>query len=356
MSEDRETILLVDDNLANLKMGKLALADKYNVFTVPSVQKMLELLPRHRPDIILLDVDMPDMDGFEAIKLIKANPLTRDIPVIFLTGMNDSGSELNGLTLGAVDYITKPFSPQLLRKRIELHLLMEEQKRNLQRFNEDLQAMVDEQTRMVVKLQNKVLRTVSELIDSRDYFTGSHLERAERTLQFLVPKVIEHPKYKAGTEDWDVDMLLHSSQLHDVGKIAISDSILKKPGRLTSEEFEVMKTHTTFGVKVIDKIADKDEASKFLNYARIFAGTHHERWDGAGYPDGLAGDNIPLLGRLMAIADVYEALTSERSYKPAFSHEKSVFIIMQGKGTQFDPELADIFSTVADVVGTGLGA
>jgi putative two-component system response regulator len=141
-----------------------------------------------------------------------------------------------------------------------------------------------------------------------------------------------------------------------VGKIAISDSILKKPGRLTPEEFEIMKTHTTFGVKVIDKIADKDEASNFLNFARIFAGSHHERWDGAGYPDGLAGDDIPLLGRLMAIADVYEALTSERPYKPAFSHEKSVAIILQGRGTQFDPELTDIFSEVADAVRARLYA
>jgi putative two-component system response regulator len=356
MLADRQTILLVDDNLANLKMGKLALADAYDVFTVPSAQKMLDLLPRHRPDIIMLDVDMPDMDGFEAIKLIKADLFTRDIPVIFLTGMNDSGSELNGLTLGAVDYITKPFSPQLLRKRIELHLLVEEQKLSLQRFNENLQTMVDEKTRTVIKLQNKVLRTVSELIDSRDYSTGSHLERAERTLEFIVPRVIGHPKYKIDAEGWDVDMVLHSSQLHDVGKIAISDSILKKPGKLTVEEFEIMKTHTTFGVKVIDKIADKDEASKFLDYARIFAGTHHERWDGSGYPNGLAGENIPLLGRIMAIADVYEALTSARPYKEAFSHETSVSIIMQGRGTQFDPELTDIFSAVADEVNMELSA
>jgi putative two-component system response regulator len=195
---------------------------------------------------------------------------------------------------------------------------------------------------------------VIELIDSRDYLTGSHLERAERALELIVPRVVENPRYKADAENWDVNMVLLSSQLHDVGKIAISDSILRKPGSLTPEEFETMKAHTTFGVQVIDKIAGKDEDSNFLHYAKVFAGTHHERWDGAGYPGGLAGEKIPLLGRIMAIADVYEALTSERSYKPAFSHEKSVSIIMQERGTRFDPDLADIFSNVADEVNMKL--
>ncbi|MDR1243450.1 MAG: response regulator [Deltaproteobacteria bacterium] len=351
MAEKRKTIMLVDDNIANLKVGKLALSDKYDVFTVLSAQKMLDLLPRHKPDIILLDVDMPGVDGFEAIKLLKANPATREVPVIFLTAMNDNESELKGLVLGAVDYVAKPFSPPLLRKRIDLHLLIESQKHALQDFNDNLQGMVEAKTKTVLKLQNKLLHTVADLLESRDYFTGSHLERAERTLEILIPKVLANPKYRAEAAGWDVAMVLQSSLLHDVGKIAISDSILKNPGRLTREEFAEMQKHTDYGVKIIDKIADDADVA-FLSYARLFAGTHHEKWDGSGYPRHLAGEDIPLLGRLMGIADVYEALTSERTYKSAYPHDKSVAIIMEGKGTHFDPDLADIFFEVSGALNT----
>jgi putative two-component system response regulator len=344
---DRKLIMLVDDNLANLKVGKSALADIYTVMTVPSAAKMFERLERSTPEMILLDVDMPEMNGYETIKLLKERPATRDIPVIFLTAKGDSKSELEGLSLGAIDYISKPFSAPLLRKRIEVHLLVESQRAALKNYNDHLQEMVEIKTRSVTKLQNKILKTVAELIECRDDITGGHIERTQRCLGILLSAVLERGMYPGETSNWDVTLLSQSSQLHDVGKISIPDNILQKPGKLTREEFNEMKKHTVFGVSIIERIEEHDEESAFLSYAKVFAGFHHEKWDGSGYPYGAAGRNIPLLGRLMAIVDVYDALTSTRSYKEAFSHEKAVAIIREGRGTHFDPDMVDLFVSVA---------
>ncbi|MDR3231371.1 MAG: response regulator [Synergistaceae bacterium] len=341
--------MLIDDSLTNLRIGKATLSDKYDVFTVPSAEKMLNLLESNVPDMILLDINMPGMDGYKAIKILKARPETRDIPVIFLTAQSDNCSELEGLNLGAIDYITKPFSPSLLQKRIEVHLLVESQKRELQNYNRNLQQMVAEKTKTVVRLQNKILKTVAELVEFRDDTAEPYVERTQRCLGIMATAILKRGLYMKQAKDWDIDLLLHSSQLHDVGKISVRDSILRKPGRLTDEEFDEMKKHTSFGVSIIEKIEDNDrEDDHFLTYAKIFAGLHHERWDGAGYPDGLRGEEIPLLGRLMAIADVYDALTSERPYKKPFSHRDAVSIIADGKGTHFDPLLTDLFIEIAD--------
>jgi putative two-component system response regulator len=236
----------------------------------------------------------------------------------------------------------------LLRKRIEVHLLVESQKAALQNYNDHLQEMVETKTKSVLKLQNKILKAVAELVECRDDITGGHIERTERCLGILVSALLERGVYADETSKWNVNLLLQSSQLHDVGKISIQDSILRKPGKLTSEEFEAMKKHTTFGVDIIERIEESDEESAFLDYAKIFAGFHHEKWDGSGYPYGVAGEQIPLLGRLMAFADVYDALTSVRPYKKAFSHDEAMKIIAEGKGCHFDPNLADIFVAVAD--------
>jgi putative two-component system response regulator len=340
--------MLVDDNVANLKIGKNALADRYDVFTVPSAEKMLELLERNHPNLILLDINMPKMDGYQAIKLLKNNSATRDIPVIFLTGYDDEASELEGLSMGAIDYISKPFSPPLLRRRIENHLLMETQKTALQSYNTNLQGMVEEKTKMVYRLQSTILRTVAELVEWRDNFTGDHIERTQQCLGILITNMIEKGIYPQLTAGWDVNMLMQSSQLHDVGKIAIRDDILRKNGPLTSEEFNDMKNHVAFGIMIIDKIAGDKGDSDFLDFAKVFAGSHHEKWNGSGYPEGLKNEQIPLLGRLMALADVYDALTSERPYKKAMSHADAMEIILQGRATHFDPELTDLFLSVSD--------
>jgi putative two-component system response regulator len=339
--------MMVDDNLANLKVGKAILSDAYTTLTSPSAARMFEVLEQYKPELILLDIDMPDMDGYEAIKILKARNDTRDIPVIFLTAKNDPESELEGLSLGAVDYISKPFSPPLLKKRIELHLLVESQKHTLRDYNDNLQKMVAAKTKTVLKLQNKILKTVAELVECRDDVTGGHIERTERNLGILVSAILKRNMYEEFTKGWDVDILLQSSQLHDVGKISIPDGILLKPARLTEDEFNEMKKHVTLGVNIIERIEDGDEESAFLTSAKIFAGTHHEKWDGSGYPNGLRGKDIPLLGRLMAIADVYDALVSERPYKTPYTHEKAVKTIIEGKGTHFDPSLIDLFEEIS---------
>jgi putative two-component system response regulator len=357
----RKTIFMVDDNLTNLTVGKNALLGKYRVFTIPTGKKLFEMLDKAMPDMILLDIEMPDMNGYEIIKLLKAGKNTAHIPVIFLTARSDSGSEIEGLSLGAIDYISKPFSPPLLLKRIEVHLLVEEQRHELENRGLNLQHLVDEKTKTVFDLQNAILRTVAELVECRDDATGGHIERTQSYLKVLVDALKDNDLYREEVASWNIDFLLQSSLLHDVGKIAIKDSILQKPAKLTPEEFEEMKTHTTFGIKVIERIQENTTEATFLEYAKIFAGAHHEKWDGSGYPLGLAGNDIPLLGRLMAIADVYDALISERPYKKPFTHEEAVEIISNGSGSHFDPNLVKIFleherdfqAIVMDICGKG---
>jgi len=347
-------IMLVDDSIANLLTGKLALSDSYRVLTAGSAGIMLEELEWSRPELILLDVDMPEMNGFEAIKILKERPDTRDIPVIFLTAMNDIDNELKGLESGAVDYITKPFSAPLLRKRVELHLLLkdqnsvlERQKSELQNYNDNLQSMVEEKTKTIVKLQNKLLAGMAEMVEGRDGVTGGHIARTRRYLRILLDAAIKDGSWTKEASEWDIELLCQSCLLHDIGKIAISDSILKKTGKLTREEFAEMQRHTLFGVGFIEKLEDGEEDSAFLRFAKTFAGYHHEKWNGEGYPYKLSGEDIPLLGRMMAVVDVYDALASERPYKPAFSHDASVGIILESSGTHFDPMLVCLFRQVA---------
>jgi len=348
MENEKKLVILVDDNPANLRIGKNVLAEKYTVATCPSAEKMFSLLENNNPAMILLDVDMPEVNGYEAIKILKSKPETKDIPVIFLTARTESDDELAGLSLGAIDYITKPFQPPLLLKRIEVHILVEDQRKELKYFNENLQKMVEEKTQSVIELQNALLKTMAELVECRDDTTGGHIERTQRGIKILLDEIEKCGIYHEETKGWDVNLLLQSCQLHDVGKISINDNILKKPGKLTEEEFNDMKKHASFGEQIIEKIETLAKESDFLDYAKIFAASHHEKWDGSGYPRGLKGSKIPLLGRIMAIADVYDALVSERPYKDAFSHEEAVRIIIEGSGTQFDPSLVEVFSRTAE--------
>jgi putative two-component system response regulator len=347
MSSDRNKIILVDDSPIILKLARNALMGRYDVFTVPSADKLFQFLEQTTPDLILLDVLMPDVNGYEAIEILKKNRKTADIPVIFLTSKSDTEGEMEGLTLGAVDYITKPFPPQLLLKRVEVHMLAETQKRELKNLNDNLMKIVEEKTGALLKLQRAVLKTMSNLMECRDDVAAGHVERTERFLRLLLDEMKKEGAYYDTLCSWDTGLFLQSAQLHDVGKIAVSDSILLKPGRLTDDEFDEMKKHTTFGETVIEKMQQSAEESAFLTHAKIMAGTHHERWDGTGYPRGTAGFDIPLQGRMMAIADVYDALVSKRPYKEAFSHEQAVEIIKSGGGCQFDPIIAEVFVNAA---------
>jgi putative two-component system response regulator len=346
------TIAIVDDNISTLRIGKSILADTYGTFTLSSAASLFELLERVIPDLILLDIEMPEMDGYETIRRLKATPETAGIPVIFLTAKNSSESELSGLELGAVDYITKPFSTALLLKRIELHLKLVEQNNRLQKYNDSLQDIVREKTRNVHELQEAVMKTMANLVEYRDNFTGGHAERSGKVLSILLESAEAQGVYSKEVASWDKELLLHSSHLHDVGKIAIRDKILLKPGRLTHEEFEIMKKHAMFGVDIIDsiKMGASEHSIAFLDYARILAGSHHEKWDGSGYPKGLKNEEIPLQGRFMAIADVYDALVSYRPYKPPLSHEDALQIIKESSGSHFDPKLVKVFLENADKI------
>lgn len=353
MESQRETIMLVDDDKVSLKMGNAVLEAAYDVFTADSAYRMFMLLDRITPDLILLDIRMPDMNGYDTIRRLKEEEKTKNIPVIFLTAKSSADDELQGLSLGAIDYVIKPFSPPLLLKRIEVHLLVERQrkalevqKRELIRFNNSLLEMVEAKTKTVFELQNAVMKTFSELIESRDGVTGDHIGKTQEYLRVLIEEVRKHPSYGGQLESWDTILILQSAQLHDVGKIAIKDDILLKPGKLTSDEHETIKKHVSFGEHIIDNIMSHTKEQEFLEQARILVSTHHERWDGSGYPKGLKKTDIPLLGRMMALVDVYDALISDRPYKKAYAHDEVVKIIADAKGTQFDPELVGVFLEV----------
>jgi putative two-component system response regulator len=347
MESAKKRVALVDDDITSLALGKGIMAEQYDVVTIPSGEKLFQFLRRVRPDLILLDVDMPVMNGYETLRKLKAQPEYQNIPVIFLTSMSDTANEIEGLNLGAVDYISKPFSPPLLLKRLELHLKVVSQQQELINYNNNLQEMVKARTKTILDMQNSVLKIVANLVESRDEITGGHVERTRRYLSILLDGLVKIGLYTQEIEDWNQEFFLQSSQLHDVGKISIPDKILLKPDRLTLEEFNEMKNHTLFGVRIIEAIQRETPESSFLSHAKILAGYHHEKWDGSGYPYGLKGLDIPLGGRLMAIADVYDALISIRPYKKPFTHEEAAQIIINGKGTQFDPDLTEVFVSVA---------
>ncbi|MCL2767735.1 MAG: response regulator, partial [Synergistaceae bacterium] len=346
MENTRYTIILVDDNIANLTQGKNLLKTFYKVYPAPSAAKLFETLENVTPDLILLDIDMPEVNGYEAIKMLKADPRFVDIPVIFLTAKSDESSELEGFDLGAVDYVSKPFSGPLLLKRIANHILIVQSQMALKDYAENLEKKVSEKTTEVINLQNAVLHTVTDLVEFRDNLTGGHISRTHYYLKALFEELLQQEVYSEEVSKWDMNSFLSSAQLHDVGKIAITDLILNKPGKLTAEEFEVMKTHVSVGVDAIERIMNNSENNTFLKHTLSIVGTHHEKWDGSGYPMGLKGKNIPLEGRLMAIADVYDALISVRPYKKALTHEEACKIIEEGAGTHFDPVLIDVFRRV----------
>jgi len=350
MEGEKALIYIVDDSPVILQVVKNILAKKYLITTASSAEKLFELLEKTIPAMLLLDIDMPEMNGYEALKILKSKPETKDIPVIFFTGRTESEDELTGFSLGAIDYITKPIQPSLLLKRVEVHMLIEEQKKTMEQqaadlkyFNENLQRLVDEKTKNIIALQNTLLKTMAELVEYRDDITGRHIERTQNGVRILLTEIQKSGLYSEESKDWDIEMLVQCCLLHDVGKIFISDSILRKPGKLNHDEFEDMKVHTNVGKQIVEKIEFLANESEFLKYAKIFAASHHEYWDGSGYPYGLKGTEIPLLGRVMAIADVYDALISVRPYKQPYTHEEAVKIIVEESGKHFDPALVDIF-------------
>ena len=357
MSNARSKIIIVDDNIANLDQGRNILKVFYEVYPAASANKLFEILENITPSLILMDIDMPSINGFEAMKKLKSDPRFSDVPVIFLTAKSDVDSEREGFDLGAVDYVAKPFSTPLLLKRIENQLLIVRKTNDLlatqselKKYSSNLEKMVSEKTEEVLELQEAILSTVADIVEFRDRSTGEHIAKTQFFMKTMLDEIMQGDNENSEIiSGWDQNLFLQSTLLHDVGKITISDLILNKPGILTPEEFEIMKTHVSAGVDIIERVIKRTKEHAFLDYSLLVIGTHHEKWDGSGYPIGLAGKNIPLEGRLMSIVDVYDACISDRPYKKAFTHEAASSIIENGAGAHFDPALVDAFKGVKDI-------
>ena len=347
---DRPTVLVVDDTPDNLALVSSLLKDLYVVKVAVSGEKALRIASGpHAPDVILLDIMMPEMDGYEVCKRLKADAATRDIPVIFVTARADEEDERVGLELGAVDYITKPISPAILLARIRTQLQLKASADFLRDKNEFLESQVERRTREVSAIQDVTILALASLAETRDSDTGNHILRTQHYVRSLALQLRTHPRFSAFLTDYNTQMLFKSAPLHDIGKVGIPDRILLKPGRLTPEEFEIMKTHTTLGRDAIEH-AERALGTNvdFLRLAKEIAYSHQEKWDGSGYPQGLVGEAIPLSARLMAVADVYDALISRRIYKTPMSHAQAVEVMRAGRGSHFDPDVVDAFLAIED--------
>ena len=348
-SVKRPTILIVDDTPENIALISLLLKGEYRTKVATEGETALRLASTNgRPDLILLDVMMPGMDGYEVCRRLKENPKTADIPVIFLTARSDVEDERRGLELGAVDYIAKPISPPIVAARVRTHLQLKSARDFLRDKSEFLEQEVQRRTREISAIQDATMVAMGSLAETRDNETGNHIRRTQLSMRALATKMREYARLAGFLTSDTIDLLYKSAPLHDIGKVGIPDSILMKPGKLTPEEFEIMKTHTTLGRNAI-QAAERllDSPTTFLHCAREIAWTHHERWDGKGYPQGLSGNDIPVPGRLMAVVDVYDALLSKRVYKPAIPHGAALSMIREGAGTHFDPAIVDGFFEIA---------
>jgi putative two-component system response regulator len=287
------------------------------------------------------------MDGYAVLNILKQTPETKDIPVMFLTSYKDPGNELDALNLGAVDYITKPFSPLLLIQRIENQLLQNSRRKELLSCNKNLQKTTDEQEAEINKLQKAIFSIVPEIVETRDLFRNGHIKRIPQFMLKIIEAMQKQGLYRNEIESLDIDTFINASRMYDIGKIYISELILNKPLSLNSDEFETVKKHPIHGQKIIDNIRQIAGEYSFLDYAGVFAGSHHERWDGSGYPEGLKRQDIPFAGRLMAIVDVYSALVSVRPYRQSVTPDDASLEIIKRSNTAFDPALVEVFKTVS---------
>jgi len=327
-------IFMVDDKQENQEAAKRTLEGQYEIYGLLSAEEMFVVINDVVPNLILLDVDMPDMDGLTALTQLKKNETTAAIPVILLSRERNVDLEATGFEFGAVDFITKPLSPSVLLNRVAHQIKIDE--------------LLKKRTARLERLQNGILDVVVDMVESRDKINNGHVDRTSKFLRVLIDQMKINNVYAEELNTWDIETVISSSRLHDIGKIAVSDVILNKPGRLTDEEFTQMRTHAKEGEHIIDIIIEKTGDEPYLHHAKQFAGYHHERWDGSGYPHALQYEAIPLEGRIMAIADVYDALVTPRPYKMPMSHEEALYTIREDAGRHFDPAIIDIFCEVAD--------
>ncbi|PIE65395.1 MAG: two-component system response regulator [Desulfobacterales bacterium] len=342
-----ETIMIVDDIPENLMILSSLLKHKgYHTVAFPDGEMALSAALRRKPDLVLLDINMPHMNGFEVCDTFKRDAELTDIPIIFISALDSTDDKVRALNHGGVDYITKPFQSEEVYARVNTHLQLNQAKRALKDFNQQLTKMVCEQVEEIHQAQIATIFALAKLSHTRDDDTGLHLERVQHLCRLFATRLSQYKTYENEVNENFILTIFHASPLHDLGKVGIADSILLKPARLTSEEFAVMKTHTTIGAQTLQSVYKSYPNSEFIRMGIDIAKHHHEKWDGSGYPSGLQGEEIPLSARIMAIVDVYDALRARRPYKEAFSHTKSKQLIIEEKGRSFDPDLIDIFLTI----------
>jgi len=342
---ERDIILIVDDIEINRMILREILQDDYDIIEAGSGGEAFNILYEDcvSPTVVLLDIMMPDIDGFQVLDRMKQEDDTRNIPVLFITAADSEETESLGLKAGAADYITKPFNHDVVRARVDNHI-------NLARYRHRLEQLVAKKAAEVTKTYEQTLEILATIIEYRNLESGAHIRRTTLLTEVMIAKMLDVEKFKPLLLAENVLSLIKASALHDIGKIGISDSILLKPGKLTPDEFDVIKTHTTIGSQIIENIAATlPDNDMYLKYANDICHYHHERWDGKGYPCGLKGDEIPLSARIISVVDVYDALVSPRCYKAAFSHDVSLNIITEGRGTQFDPDIVDLLPEMSEI-------
>jgi len=345
MSISTQIILIVDDEPTNLAVLNAHLGAEYKVRAANSGQRALEMATLEpRPDLILLDIMMPDMDGYEVLRRLKDNPVTQDIPVIFFTALDDEEQERKGLGLGAVDYITKPIKPLIMLARVKSQLTLKFAHDFLHNKNDFLEAEIERRMAENQVIQNVSIRALAHLAETRDPETGEHIKRTQSYIEILAKQLQNHPRFSAVLKEHYISLLTKSAPLHDIGKVGIPDNVLLKPGPLNDDEWKVMRTHSEIGARAIELAEDDiNQPVEFLTLAKEIAHWHHEKWDGSGYPDGLAGDDIPISARFMALADVFDAITTKRVYKDAMPLDEAKDIIIAGRNQHFDPDIVDAF-------------
>ncbi len=341
------SIIIVDDTPANLELMAGMLKQRgYRVRTAPSGKLAIKAAQGEPPDLILLDITMPEMDGYEVCGRLKADETLRDIPVIFISALTETMDKVRAFSSGGVDYVSKPFQFEEVHARVETHLKLRHLQAELEGHNRDLEETVREKVKEISESQIATIFAIAKLSESRDEDTGRHLERVQMICRMLSLKMSENPGYGSTITEYFIENIFRASPLHDIGKVAIPDSILLKPGKLTPEEFEIMKTHATLGSETLRAVQKQYPKNAFIDMGIDIARHHHEKWNGNGYPDGLPGDDIPLSARIMAAADVYDALKAKRPYKEPFPHEKCCEIIIKDSGTHFDPGVIEAFESI----------
>ena len=346
-SEELANILIVDDITSNLViLTEIIKNAGYIARPVTSVKQALAAMEVNLPQLILLDISMPEMDGYEFCEMLKKDIKTRNIPIIFISAMNTPEDKVKGFQVGAVDFISKPFELEEVTMRVNNHLKIYKMQQELEVYNKRLHKMVNEQIKKITEEEKNFMHALAMLAESKEDRNGAHVRNIGRNCKLLAQSLQFSPKFEREITNSFIRTIEIAAPLHDIGKVSISDTILLKPGRLTQEEMTIVRNHAEFGAKTLIELYNMNEHNEFLEMAIDIAHYHHEKWNGKGYPEGLSGTDIPLAARIMAVVDVYDALTSEKCYKTAYSHEKSMEIINEESGKSFDPDIIEVFNKI----------